>query len=147
MEIQEWITIKCRCAKWQTHFEEQVVSVSLTFDVQPTLFLPITQCQLSTVIYPGGKQLTVQLMEVVCLIAVKIWLKYWQVMLNFKISWKDFFLSGVLIWLHHHTMSREQRSQVTAASSLSNVWPSEIIHCWLLGYPTHFSIPLAFKEE
>lgn len=59
MEIQEWITIKCRGAKWQTHFEEQVVSVSLAFDIQPTLSILITQCQLSTVLYPGGKQLTV----------------------------------------------------------------------------------------
>lgn len=59
MGIQEWITIKHSRAKWQTHFEEQVVPVSLTFDIQPTPFFLITECQLSAVIYPGGKQLTV----------------------------------------------------------------------------------------
>lgn len=40
---QEWITIRRnRCANQQTHLEEQVVSVSLTSDVQPTLFFLIT---------------------------------------------------------------------------------------------------------
>lgn len=129
-----------------TFWRAGCLSVS-PFGTQPTLFFLITQFQLSTVIYPGGKQLTVQLMEGVCLIVVRIWLKYWQGMLNFKIFWEDFSLLGMLIWLHHHATSGEQMSQVTAASFLSKVtkWDNTLLGARLPH--TYTSIPLPSRRS